>query len=628
MRPTPAHLRIAVVASPLFLGFAALAAAAATPISLTVDARDAARGVLHSELEMPVQSGPLALEYPKWVQGEHTPTGPIMEVTGFYVRASGQVLAWRRNPLDMFEVEVEVPPGVAAIQVSFDYLSPPEVFGDGYGETPNTTPHLAIIDWHDVLMFPRGSRAADLAITAKLRLPSGWTFDTALTSAEREDDTVSFATTSLYSLIDSPVLAGDVLQTIQLGSREQLTIAADHHSAIMVPADKVAALNRLPKEALALFGARHYRSYHWLLALGDKLDQNGLEHHESSDDRGPANFFTDPTRLFQSAAMLSHEYVHSWNGKYRRPQGLVTDDPQAPLDGELLWVYEGLTRYLGDLVLATRTGLRTMAESREYVAWIAANLDRNRPGRRWRPLVDTAISVQVIGAAPDSWTAMRRPVDYYDESLLIWLEVDSVIRTRSGGKLSLDDFCRSFYGGSDSAPAVLAYTRNDLIAALNKILPYDWAGFFATRVDGIEPHPPLAALEAAGWRLVYNATPNEYQQARATNAETVDLSFSLGVWLRNDGTIKDIDVGGPAWEAGLGPGMKIVAIDGRTWSATVAHEELAAAKEGNGTLTVAATRGEELRSFTLHYSGGEMAPHLERTTAPDLLTAIATSRAH
>ncbi|HEY8020465.1 MAG TPA: M61 family peptidase, partial [Thermoanaerobaculia bacterium] len=470
-------LTAALLLSAAAVPASAAPAAPASPraIELAVDATDAPRGVFHSRLVVPAAPGPLTLAYPKWVQGEHAPSGPIMQVAGFAVSAGGRALAWRRDPLDMFLVRLEVPAGVEEVEVTLDYLSPPEVFGADYGETPNATPHLAIVDWHDLLVYPLGAAAADIPVRATLRLPAGWQLDTALMQTGTKDGAVAFAPTDLYTLIDSPVLAGEIFRTLEVGPAEapvRISLAADRRSALEIPASRIAAYRRLPAEALALFGARHYRSYRWLVALGDTLDQNGLEHHESSDDRGKLGMFTDDALLLRWGTLLPHEYVHSWNGKYRRPAGLATRDPQEPLDTGLLWVYEGLTRYLGDFLLTTRSGIRSVEQAREYAAFVAANQDHNRPGRRWRPLADTAAAVQVLGGAPSAWTAYRRALDYYDESLLVWLEADTILRQASGGKRSLDDFCRAFFGGGgdkSATPAVVPYavvpyTADDLYA--------------------------------------------------------------------------------------------------------------------------------------------------------------------
>jgi predicted metalloprotease with PDZ domain len=618
---------------------AAALASAPRPMELAVDATDAPRGVFHSRLVIPAAPGPLTLAYPKWVQGEHAPSGPIMQVTGFTVSAAGKTLAWRRDPLEMFLVWVEVPAGAREVEVTLDYLSPPEAInGLGYGETPNATPHLLIVDWHDLLVYPLGADAREIPVRATLRLPAGWRYDTALgisleraDQAEGKDGPLTFAPTTLYTLIDSPVLAGEIFQTLDFGPPEapvHLSMAADQRSSLAIPEARLAAYRRVPAEALALFGARHYRAYHWLLALSDALDHNGLEHHESSDDRGPAGMFADEAELMRQGTLLPHEYVHSWNGKYRRPAGLATRDSQEALRTELLWIYEGLTRYLGDILLATRSGIRSVEQSREYLAWIAANQDHNRPGRRWRPLADTAVAEQILSGLPNPWTASRRPLDYYDESGLIWLEADTIIRQRSGGAKSLDDFCHAFHGGASTAPEVKPYTADDVYATLGSVVAYDWKGFFAERVYAVQPRAPLGGVVNAGWKLVYTDQPNEFQKLRARSTKRIDESFSLGIWVKEDGTIDDIVADAPAWAAGLGPGMKLVAVGGRAWTPEALPEAIQAAKGSTAPIEIAAVQGDVLKTFRVNYHEGERYPHLERDASrPDLLAAILAPKA-
>jgi predicted metalloprotease with PDZ domain len=626
-------LRAALIACLL----TATAGQAAEPraLELTVDATDAPRGIFHSHLVIPAAPGELTLAYPKWVQGEHAPSGPIMQMAGLTVSAQGKALAWHRDPLEMFQVRVEVPAGAREVEVDFDYLSPPEAInGLGYGETPNATPHLLIVDWHDLLLYPLGASTMDIPVRASLRLPAGWRHDTALTAGDAgKDGLLTFAPVSVYTLIDSPVLAGEIFETFELGSADaplRLSIAADRRSSLAVSPERLAAYRRVPAEALELFGARHYKSYRWLLALSDAIDHNGLEHHESSDDRGPAAMFSDEAELVRQGTLLPHEYVHSWNGKYRRPAGLATRDSQQPLDTSLLWVYEGLTRYLGDFLLTSRSGIRPIEMTRDYIAWVAANQDHNRPGRRWRPLADTALAAQILSGLPNAWTAYRRPLDYYDESGLIWLEVDTLLRQRSRGTRSLDDFCHAFFGGASGAstvPAVVPYTDSDVYEALGRVVPYDWRGFFAERVYAVQPHAPLGGIEGAGWKLTYTDQPNAYQTLRAKSSKRIDESFSLGIWLKDDGTIDDIDPGAPAWEAGMGPGMKIVAVDGRAWTPEILAEQIQAAKGSQAPIEIAAQQGDVLKAFKVSYHGGERYPHLERDASkPDLLAMILAPR--
>jgi predicted metalloprotease with PDZ domain len=636
--PRPGALAITAL---LFAMSPAAAAPSPRPLELTVDATEAPRGIFHSRLTIPAAPGPLTLAYPKWIQGEHAPTGPVMQVAGLTVSAQGKTLAWRRDPVERFLVEVDVPAGAGAVEVAFDYLSPPEGFGAGYGETPNATPHLAIVDWHDLLVYPMGpsgTTADEIPVHARLRLPAGWQIATSLAveSGEkpdaRPDGTVTFAPATLYNLIDGPVLAGDLFRTIEIGPAETMSLAADRRSSLAIPEARIAAYRRLPGEAQSLFGGRHYRHYTWLVALGDTLDNNGLEHHESSDNRNTASTFTDESNLVRWATLLPHEYVHAWNGKVRRPAGLAVRDWQEPLRTDLLWVYEGLTRYLGDFVLTGRSGLWTAEQSRDYIAYLAANQDHNRPGRSWRPLVDTAVSVPILGGLPQAWTAYRRALDYYDESSLIWLEADTVLRQKSNGTKSLDDFCQAFYGptavGEAGPPKIVPYTVDDVYVALNRIVPYDWRAFFHARVEAVAPRAPVGGFENAGWTLDYDDHPNTYQAAREKSMKIVDATFTLGLWLKEDGTVSDIVVGAPAWEAGFGPGMKITAINGRTWSRDVLNEEIAAAVHSKAPLEMTAAQGEDVRTFRVDYHGGPRFPHLKRKAArADLLAAILAPKA-
>jgi len=598
--------------------FALLLAAALTaqqPMSVAVDARDARRGVFHSVVTMSAAPGPMRFVYPKWIPGEHSPSGPIAQMMGLRVTAAGQTLPWRRDPVDMFAFDVDVPKGATSIEVSFDYISPPIGYASGYGETPNHTQHLLTLPWNHVVVYPAGQRSDAVQVNASITLPAGWKSETALPAGP----------VSLTTLVDSPLIAGEHVRTIDVAGDVKLAMVADSEAALALPQDRVAQLTKLVAETDALFGARHYRTYRWLLTLSDVVETQGLEHHESSDNRAIEHGVTDPEIARLTMSTLSHEFVHSWNGKYRRPAGLATPDYQQPMQGELLWVYEGMTRYLGNFVLTSRSGLFTPEFSREYVAFVGANLDRNRTGRNWRPLADTAVAAQIIGEAPFAWTAYRRGLDYYDESLFIWLDADTTIRQKTNGAKSLDDFIRAFYGAPSSAPMVKPYTFDDVVAALNAVAPNDWAAFLRDRVYKVTPHPPLGALEAAGWRLVYNNQPNSYIDARQHASKRIDKTFSLGILFRDNGKIDDLTPGTAAANAGLTPGMEVTSINGRKWSADALHEEIAAGKP----IEMIAGFGEHVATYRIDYKGGEQYPHLERIEGKaDVLGAIMSARSH
>ena len=589
----------------VFVAVSALAQSA----SVFVDATDAHRGVFHAHLTLPASS---TLVYPKWIPGEHTPTGPLMQLAGLHVRAGTTELAWTRDPVDLFAFHVDLPAGAKTIDVDLDYLSASLTFGGGYGESANATQKLALILFNHVVLYPSGVPTDNLTYAASVRLPTGWAFDSALPVAKRDGDHVDFAPVSLTTLIDSPVVAGAYQRVISVGDNARVTLTADSPQALAMSDARIANVRNLVAECDALFGARHYRDYRWLVTLSDLIEPQGLEHHESTDIRQNEHGVTDNDWTARTITILSHEFVHSWNGKYRRPAGLATPDYQQPMRGELLYVYEGMTRYFGDLVLSARSGMRTLEEDREFAAWVAANQDRNRPGRMWRPLADTAVAVASISDAPGEETPLRRSLDYYDESMLIWLDADTIIRAKSGGAKSLDDFAKLFFGGPSSAPMVKPYTRDDVIAALNAVVPYDWRGFLDARVYRVAPHPPLAALEAAGWRLVYDDKPNWYAALRERTNKQTDVSFSLGMWIKNDGTIVDVVTGAPAYAAGLMPGMKITSVNGRKFDGDVLRQEIAAAKGTTKPIDVVAEQASFSGTFRIDDHGGERWPHLER----------------
>jgi predicted metalloprotease with PDZ domain len=597
--------------------------AAAQTATVELDAREAPRHVLHAHMVLPAQPGPLTLLYPKWIPGEHGPTGPLNGVVNLRFRSQGRELEWRRDPLEMFAFKLEVPAGATTVEADLDYLPPAEE--GNFTAGPSVTQALAIFSWNNVVLYPQGRPTDELVYQASLRLPAGWTFATALPVADRGGEAVRFGPVSFTTLVDSPILAGSHLVKVPLATGEgpahEIDIAADSAAAVELPAGFAAAYARLPEEAGALFGARHYRHYQWLLALSEHVAHFGLEHHESSDNRVLERALHDDGLRRGLAGLLSHEYVHSWNGKYRRPAGLATPDYQQPMIGELLWVYEGLTQYLGNL-LAARSGLWTPEYYRERLALIAARLDHTA-GRAWRPLADTAVSAQVLFGSPSQGRAARRGTDFYDESVLVWLEADAILRRQTGGRRSLDDFCRRFHGGQSGPPAVRPYTLDEIVSTLNDVAPFDWRTFFRDRIEKITPRAPLGGVEADGWRLVYDETPNQaYRDGEAQN-ERHDSSFSLGFVADKEGVLVDVIPGLPAAKAGLSPGMKLLSVNGRKWAPEAMRAALREAKTGTEPIELAAEDGESVRTYRADYHGGERYPHLERAAGkPDLLTEV------
>jgi predicted metalloprotease with PDZ domain len=594
-------------------------------IRLSADLREAPRRIFHARLELPVKPGPLTLLYPKWIPGEHAPDGPITDLVGLKLSANGQTIPWRRDDVDLFMFHVEVPSGTSTLEASYDYLSP--AGGEGFSAGPTADQMLAVLEWNLVVLYPSGSPADSLIYQASLRLPQGWKFATALTVEKQYADEISFAPVSLTTLVDSPVLTGQNFRTIALAPDvkppHHLNIAADSVAALAISDEQIAAYSRLVRETGALFGARHYDHYDFLVSLTNYFYPNGLEHHQSSDNRVAERTFTNSDQEETSNSLLSHEFTHSWNGKYRRPAGLVTPDFEQPMKGDLLWIYEGLTQYIGEF-LSARSGLRTPEDYREALARVAGHLDR--PGRSWRSLEDTAIAAQLLYDASRNWEAWRRSVDFYDEGWLIWLDADILIRQQSHRQKSLDDFCRSFYGPPDSSPKLAPYTLDDVIAALNATLPYDWRGFFNTRVYEINPHPPLGGIERGGWQLVFNDQENTVMRVRESVDESLDLSFSLGMTVQTasgeeNGRLSDVIPGMPGADAGLAPGTKLISVNGRGFTPGALHEAIAETRDTNRPIVITADNGGFVLTYNLQYHGGERYPHLLRNNSqPDLLS--------
>jgi predicted metalloprotease with PDZ domain len=602
------------------------AAGASTPIRLAVDLQEAPRRIFHAKLELPVKPGPMRISYPKWIPGEHAPDGPVTDLVGLKFTAGGKTIAWRRDDLDLYTFQIDVPAGASSVEASYDYLSPAR--GEGFSAGPTADPSLAVLEWNLVVLYPAGAPSDGLTYQPSIRLPQGWKFASALTVAKQHGEDIDFAPVSLTTLVDSPVLAGQYFRSVALATDVQpphhLDIAADSAAALEITPDQVNAYSRLVREEGALFGARHYDHYDFLLSLTDYFYPNGLEHHQSSDERAPERMFLNADANENFNSLLSHEFTHSWNGKYRRPAGLATPDFQQPMKGDLLWVYEGLTQYIGEMI-AARSGLRTQEDYRESLAATAAYLD-HWPGRTWRPLADTAVAAQLLYDVPNSnWASWRRSVDFYDESWLIWLEADVIIRHDSHGQKSLDDFCKRFYGAPSTSPKVVPYTLDDVIAALNEVLPHDWRAFFHARIDEITEHAPLGGIEGGGWRLAYTSMPNQNIRAKESVDGEMDLSYSLGITLRTvsgeeNGRLSDVIPGTPAADAGLAPGMRITAVNGRDFSSDVMIDAIRSAKTTRQPIVVTANNSGFVHAYEIKYYGGERYPHLERDAiAPDLL---------
>jgi predicted metalloprotease with PDZ domain len=587
-------------------------AAAPGPIRLIVDASQAPQKMLHAHMQIPVRPGPLTLYYPQWIPGEHMPDGPIIEVAGLKFSAGGKTIPWRRDLVEMFSFHLDIPPGVSSLDADFDFLL--AAASSGFSAGASATASLDVLSWNQVLLYPKGHAARDITFLPSLRLPAGWKYGTALPGAKQNGDTIDFDPVALTTLVDSPVIAGRYFRAIQLTPGQtpphEMDIAADSDSALAMTPETQAHFQRLVAETGALFGSRHYRDYHFLLTLSDDVAHFGLEHHESSDDRTYERSLIDESARIEFAGLLPHEFVHSWNGKFRRPAGLSTPDYQQPMKDDLLWVYEGLTEYLGN-VLTARSGLLTLAQSHEELAALIATYE-HRPGRDWRPLQDTADAAPFLYDATFDWSNWRRGTDFYEEGELLWLDVDATLRKLTQNQKSMNDFCRNFHGGPGSEPALKTYAFEDVVAALNDLVPYDWTGFLRTRLDSTSTKTPIEALENSGWKLVYNEEPNGMESTEESLHKHLNLTFSLGIVVSEDGAVDDVIHGSPAYAGGIGPGMKIAAVNDRQFSADALIDAIDAAKSASDPIRLFIANGAQMQSYSINYHGGQVFPHLER----------------
>jgi len=594
-------------------------AAAQVSIKLDVDASEAFRNVVHVKESLDVRGGDIDLFYPKWIPGEHSPTGTINDMVNFFVTADGKALDWRRDDVEMFAFHVTVPAGVRQIEVRFDDVSQPGTVA---------TANLARIKWNRLLVYPRGVNSDNITVTASLTAPSGWQYATALTENRSSGNTVNFNGTNLTEFIDSPAIIGKYFAKVPLATDPvpvEMDIAGETADSIKYSPETLTWWKNLVTQANLAYGAHHYRKYRFLLTVSDEGGDEGLEHHESSEDGVGENALSDRLAMQDLGDLLSHEYTHSWNGKYRRPASLTTPDFEQPMKGDMLWVYEGLTQYMGH-VLPARSGVWSVEMFRDVIADTFAGMNM-QSGRKWRPLVDTARAVQITYPSPRGWMNARRRVDYYDEGSLVWLDADVLIRQKSNSQLSLDDFLHKFHGGQSGAPALITYDLDQLVQALNSVVPYDWRQFFIDRIYRVAPNAPLGGITNGGWKLVFNETPNMQLQVDERAGTYVNEMYSIGAFVSADGEIRDVNPDLAAAQSGLAPGMKITRVNGDNFTLAGLRAAITATKNGISVISVDAVNGSTASTYKLKYTGGERFPHLVRDSSkPDYLSAIAKPR--
>ena len=589
------------------------AATPAGPVALTVELRDPTQQILYVHEVMPVRPGPLTLYYPKYIPGDHAPDGPVELMMGLEITAAGQRIAWRRDEVDMFTFHLTVPAGVDRIDIRFQFPAADRV-----------TPNLMGLQWNEVALYQAGYPTQAQMFQPAIVIPAAWQFATALNPQQQDGGNITFKPVPFNTLVDSPVIAGKYFREIDVtpaGSsvRRSLNMVGDTAASLDISDAQLAGYRHLVEQAQALFHSHHYDNYHFLLTLSDYVSTGGLEHHQSSDDRarGGARTFADPDRFMLDASLLPHEYTHSWNGKFMRPAELWQPNFEIPEHSQMIWVYEGLTVYLGD-VLTARSGLWSPDTWRDAVAYRAADM-AHQTGREWRPLVDTTTAAQLLYGSPAAWANWRRQTDFYREGQLLWLAVDMKIRTLSQNHRSIDDFARGFFSVDDGSYVTHTFTFSDVVNALNAVQPYDWAGFLHTWLDGVgEQVSLLSGIDASGWRLVYSDQLSRYENAVENVGEEelsrkgVNRMASVGLFLDHQGKVEDVLWKGPAFKAGLAPGMNLVAIDGHPYNTGALDSEIVHAQKSGQPLQITAKIDGVVATYSVDYTGGPKFPHLVR----------------
>ncbi len=591
-------------------------------LKVTVDATDTDRHIFRVHETIPVaKAGPMTVLYPQWLPGNHAANGPMKNIGGVVFHADGKVIPWMRDPVEVFAFHIDVPQGATSIDIDFDFLS--ATTGD-QGRIV-MTPEMLSLQWISLAMYPAGHFARRIQIEPSVRFPEGWTNFSALETAGVEGGVTRFKAVDFDTLADSPMIAGRYARQIELDpggpAPVRLDVIADRPELLDATPDQVEKHKALVQQAYKLYGSHHYNHYDFLFSLSDRMGGSGLEHHRSSEDGTIPDYFTSWTKTPSARDLLPHEYTHSWNGKFRRPADLWTPNFNVPMRGSLLWVYEGQTQYWG-FVLSGRSGLLSKQESLDALAATAATY-ASRIGREWRPVEDTTDDPVIASRRPIPWVSFQRSEDYYSEGQLVWLDADTLIREKSGGKRSLDDFAKSFFGVENGSWTPVTYTFDDVVAALNKVEPYDWARFLNERINEVAPKPPLDGLARGGWKLVYTETPTDYFKSAEARRKMTDLTYSLGLALGREADITAVQWGGPAFKAGLAVGGKLIAVNGIAYDSDRLKETITEAKKGGPPISLLIKAGDRYRTVDIDYHGGLRYPRLERIEGtPDLLSAI------
>lgn len=591
------------------------------PIQITVDITDVQRRIITVHETIPVRQGALTLLYPEWLPGDHAPSGPIENFAGLVVKANDRPLNWVRDRVDVYAFHIQVPEAVNSIKVEFQYLCP-EASSQGRVSMSNK---LVDLSWTSTILYPGGYFSRRIEMDPTLIIPAGWKFASALEVESEESGHIRFKRTPLNTFADSPLYAGENYTRIDLTTGPDnivhLNVFGDTPESVAMTPQLVQLHKNLAIQAQKLFASHHYNHYDFLFSLSDTVGEEGLEHHQSSEDGLKANYLTKWDEWVPERDLLAHEYTHSWNGKFRRPADLWTPNYSVPMQDDLLWVYEGLTQYWG-YVLTARSGLRTAEETRDLIARVAANFAAS-PGRDWRPLVDTTNQEIMSHRRRVPWVSWLRPEDYYTEGLLIWLDADTKIRELSGGKKSLDDFAKTFYGVENGSFVTDTYTFDDVVRGLNAVQPFDWDHFLKARVYEVRTEVPEEGITRGGYRLAYTDTAPDWLKKMDSDEVPDNYGTGIGFSVDKDGILQNVWWNSPAFKAGMTSEMKITAVNGVAFKRDGLKQALLNAEKSSGPIHFLLKRGDRFETIDVDYHGGLRYPKLERVEGQtDLLDEV------
>ncbi len=578
-------------------------------MTLAIDATDVLRGIYSVRQTIPVASGSrnLILIYPSWLPGHHAPRGPIYQIAGLTFTAGGQTINWRRDPVNVNAFHLDLPAGTTTVVAQFVHTSP---LRSAEGRV-TMTPAMFNLQWEKMSLYPAGHYTRRIGVQPSVTLPEGWTPATSLAPGKRNGNRYDWGQTDYETLVDSPIFAGAHIRQWPLGNGARLNVVADAPALLALRDEHLATMRRLMNEALATFGPPPFDQYEFLLALSDRIGGIGLEHLQSTEIQlEPRNFY-EWNSYGWDRNVIAHELAHAWNGKYRRPAKLWTPDYHTPMQDDLLWVYEGQTQFWG-WVLSARSGTQPKDIVLGMIAEAAGDAAES-PGRIWRSLHDTTFDPIIAARRPKPYQSYARAEDYYREGALIWLEVDQIIRAGTKGGRGLDDFAHAFFAYSASSPRLSLFNQQDVVAALNQIHPYDWQGFFRSRIEVPAPRAPLKGIELAGYKLVWKDQPNPYQAARMDYARRLDLGHSLGIAVDRDGVVSNPAWEGPAFKAGIVTGATIVAVDSFAFSLDGLRQSITTAAANKRPIDLLVRRGSRYETVSIPYYGGLRWPWLEPT---------------